>query len=97
MVGEHIICQIELYVMVLVRLLFKDQLQNRRTIWWVDNDAARFCIIKGLSPSLTMKVLIREYYAVNSMPKHRHIAGWNESRARQMWPLGHPGVTVVKP
>ena len=66
MVGEHVICQIELYVMVLVRLLFKDWLQNRRTIWWVDNDAARFCIIKGLSPSLTMKALIREFYAVDA-------------------------------
>ena len=66
MVGEHVICQIELYVMVLARLLFKDWLQNRRTIWWVDNDAARFCIIKGLSPSLTMKALIREFYAVDA-------------------------------
>jgi hypothetical protein len=66
LVGEHVICQIELYVMVLVRLSFKDWLKNRRTIWWVDNDAARFCIIKGLSPSLTMKALIREFYAVDA-------------------------------
>ena len=49
MVGEHIICQIELYVMVLVRWLYKEWFRNRRTIWWVDNDAARFCIIKGLT------------------------------------------------
>ena len=66
LVGEHVICQIELYVMVLARLSFKDWLKNRRTIWWVDNDAARFCIIKGLSPSLTMKALIREFYAVDA-------------------------------
>ena len=66
MVGEHVICQIELYVMVLARWLFKDWFHNRRTIWWVDNDAARFCIIKGLSPSLSMKALIREFYAVDA-------------------------------
>ena len=66
MVGEHVICQLELYVMVLVRLIFKNGLQNRRTIWWVDNDAARFCIRKGLSPSLIMKALIREFYAVDT-------------------------------
>ena len=66
MVGEHIICQIELYVMVLVRWLYRRWFCNRRTIWWVDNDAARFCIIKGLSPSLSMKALIREFYAVDA-------------------------------
>jgi hypothetical protein len=66
MVGEHVICQIELYVMVLVRWVFKQWLCNRRTIWCVDNDAARFCVIKGLSPSLSMKTLIREFYAVDA-------------------------------
>eukprot|EP00435_Cladocopium_sp_Y103_P027118 s386_g6.t1 len=63
LVGEHLICQIELYVMVLIRWQFRDLLHSRRTIWWVDNDAARFCLIKGLSPSPTMRALVREFYA----------------------------------
>ena len=65
-VGEHLICQIELYVMVLLRWQFRDWLCNRRSIWWVDNDAARYCVIKGLSPSETMKNLVREFYAVDT-------------------------------
>eukprot|EP00435_Cladocopium_sp_Y103_P075354 s103_g56.t1 len=60
MVGDHLICQIELYVMVLVRWQFKNLLRNRRTIWWVDNDAARYCTIRGLSPSPSMRNLVRE-------------------------------------
>ena len=44
-VGDHLICQIELYVMVLVRHQFCWLLHQRRSIWSVDNDAARFCTI----------------------------------------------------
>ena len=62
-VGEFLICQIELYVLVLVRWQFCELLHNRRTLWWIDNDAARFCAIKGLSPSSAMRSLIREFYA----------------------------------
>ena len=66
MVGEHLKCQIELYVMVLLRWQLNDWLRNRRSVWWVDNDAARYCVIKGLSPSETMKNLVREFYAVDT-------------------------------
>ena len=66
LVGDHIICQIELYVMVLLRWQFRSWLLNRRSIWWVDNDAARYCTIKGLSPSPSMRFLVREFYALDS-------------------------------
>ena len=65
-VGDFIICQIELYVMVLLRWQFGKDFHNRRSIWWVDNDAARYAAIKGLSPSLTMRILAREFYAMDS-------------------------------
>ena len=65
-IGDHLICQIELYVMVLLRWQFGNWFCNRRTIWWVDNDAARYCVIKGLSPSLTMRSLVREFYSRDS-------------------------------
>jgi hypothetical protein len=61
-VGEQLICQIELYVMVVLRWSFSRRFMNRRTLWWVDNDAARFALIKGISPSLTMKQLVRLFY-----------------------------------
>ena len=60
-VGDFVICQIELYVMVLLRWQFGHAFQNRRTIWWVDNDSARYAAIKGLSPSPT-----RVFYALDA-------------------------------
>ena len=66
LVGDHLICQIELYVMVLIRWQFKSLLHNRRSIWWVDNDAARYCTIKGQSASPSMRDLVREFYAVDA-------------------------------
>ena len=66
-VGDHLICQIELYVMVLVRHQFSELLHQRRSIWWVDNDAARYCTIKGLSPSPSMRALVREFYAADAL------------------------------
>ena len=47
LVGDHLICQIELYVMVLIRWQFRSLLHNRRSIWWVDNDAARLLYNQG--------------------------------------------------
>lgn len=48
LVGDPLICQIELYMMVLIRWQFKTLLCNRCSLWWVDNDAARFLYHKGL-------------------------------------------------
>eukprot|EP00435_Cladocopium_sp_Y103_P001341 s4108_g1.t1 len=62
LVGEQLICQIELYAMVAIRWSFANLFRNRRTLWWVDNDAARFATIKGLSPSLVMRFLVRMFY-----------------------------------
>ena len=57
-VGDHLICQLELYVMVGLRWSLKNLLHNRRTIWWVDNEAARFSLIKGQSGSESMNKLV---------------------------------------
>ena len=64
--GDHLICQIELFVMVQLRWQYRDWFLNRRTIWWVDNDAARYCTIKGLSPSVSMRALVRAFYQMDS-------------------------------
>ena len=65
-VGEHLICQLELYVMVNLRWFLRGSLHNRRIIWWVDNEAARFSLIKGQSGSESMNQLVPEYYHVDS-------------------------------
>lgn len=64
-VGEQLICQIELFAILSARWRFKELLVDRRSIWWVDNDAARYGLIKGLSPSLVMQCLIREFYVMD--------------------------------
>ena len=61
-VGDHLICQLELYVMVSLRWSLKYLLHNRRTIWWVDNEAARFSLIRGQSGSESMNKLVRQYF-----------------------------------
>ena len=62
-VGEQLICQIELYAMVAVRWQFRELLAQRRVIWFVDNEAARFSAIKGISATTTMRVLVREFFS----------------------------------
>ena len=62
-IGDHLICQIELYTMVAIRWEHKLLFHNRRTLWFVDNDAARYALIKGVSPSPTMRILVREFYS----------------------------------
>ena len=66
LVGEQLICQIELYALVAVRWQFRQLLANRRVIWFVDNEAARFSAIKGISATLTMRVLVREFFSLEA-------------------------------
>ena len=59
---------VELYVMVSLRWQLKDLLCDRRSIWRVDNNAARFALIKGLSSSRTMRFLAREFWTSATQP-----------------------------
>ena len=63
--GDQVICQVELFVVLWIRMRFKDLLRERRSIWWIDNAAARHCLIKGVSPRLTMQCLVREFYVMD--------------------------------
>lgn len=65
LVGEQLIAQIELFAVLWTRWRFRDLLHNRRTIFWIDNESARFGLIKGISPSLTMQCIIREFYTMD--------------------------------
>ena len=68
-------CQIELDVMVLLRWQFQSWFCNRRTIWWVDNDAARWCLIKDLTSSLTMKNALSENTKLRMLVPHVQLDG----------------------
>ena len=64
MVGDQLICQIELLAMVLVRWEWKIELSNRRVLLFVDNNSARGAAIKGRSSSLTMDDVVKAFYSI---------------------------------
>ena len=66
-VGEHIICQIELYAMVCIRRMLAPELRGRRSIFFVDNDSARFSIIKGRSGSESMCLLAHAFHELDAI------------------------------
>lgn len=55
--AKQIISQSELATVVLARVETKALLKNRRVIFFVDNEAARFALIKGVSGKSSMQVL----------------------------------------
>ena len=62
LVGDHLICQIELFAIVLVRWEFQKELANKRVLLFVDNNSARGGILKGRSNSPTMDDLVTAFY-----------------------------------
>ena len=54
LIGEQLICQIELYAVVCIRWKMRFLLHKRRSILFIDNEACRFSLIKGRSPSEPM-------------------------------------------
>ena len=51
---SQLISQIELFVVLLVKFQYCKSLANSSTIFFIDNEAARYSLIKGVSPSETM-------------------------------------------
>ena len=50
-VGEQIITQVELFAVLAARIHLADTCRSRKTVYYIDNDAARFSLIRGLSDS----------------------------------------------
>ena len=50
-VGEQLISQIEMYAVLCIRWHARHLLHGRRAILFIDNEACRYCLIKGRSPS----------------------------------------------
>ncbi|CAE7300217.1 kptA [Symbiodinium sp. KB8] len=63
-VGEQIIGQIELYAVLVMRCFLKDDLAGRRTVFWCDNEAARFGLIRNESHSRSMDIMLRAFAKV---------------------------------
>ena len=61
--------------MVAIRWGLARELAARRVIWWVDNESARYALIKGQSLSHTMNSLVREFFDADSLHSSH---GWVE-------------------
>lgn len=48
------ICQIELVAVLLVRYCYRKELATCSAMYFVDNEAPRYCLVKGSSPSVSM-------------------------------------------
>eukprot|EP00435_Cladocopium_sp_Y103_P022564 s4461_g5.t1 len=75
LVGDHLICQVELYTMVLVRWEFQELLSNRRVLLFVDNNSARGGVVKGRSSSPTMDDLLKAFFSAET---HKPSFWWVE-------------------
>ena len=59
---EQVISQAELATAVAIRMNFKKVLKGRKVIFFIDNEAARFAIIKSVSGKSSMQVLTTAFH-----------------------------------
>ena len=62
LVGDQVITQAESCAALLARRNFVVQLSQRRVVFYIDNEAARFSLIKSASPSLTLMRLTQLFH-----------------------------------
>jgi len=63
---QQIVGQSELLPCHAARTIWKERLQNRRIVLYVDNEAARFGLIKGTRPTLDSAWIINEYWTAEA-------------------------------
>jgi hypothetical protein len=67
LVGDQLIGQVELFPIMVTKLLFHDLFKGRRCIYFIDNDSARDCMIKGFSPSITSLSIVSLFNRYESL------------------------------
>ena len=62
-VGQQIICEAEIFAAVLGRWYLSRHYNNCRSIFWIDNDAARFALIKSVPISVPMLCMAQTFHS----------------------------------
>ena len=62
---QQVISQAELAVVVAMRHMLKQRLAGRRVIYFIDNEAAKFSLLKGTSGKVSMQQLTATFHAVD--------------------------------
>jgi hypothetical protein len=65
-VGKQLIGQVELLPVVIAKLLYRDMFKGRRCVYFIDNDSARECLIRGYSSSVASFSLVSLFFLVES-------------------------------
>ena len=63
---QQVVGQAELLPCHAAQIIWKERLRNRRVVVYIDNEAARFGLIKGTSPTLDTAWLINEYWTAEA-------------------------------
>lgn len=63
---KQIISQAELAALLAIQHSLADKLADKRVVYFVDNEAARFSVIKGVSNSSTMMQLAQSFHITGS-------------------------------
>ena len=64
---QQVVGQAELLPCHAAQVIWKDRLHNRRVVIYIDNEAARFGLIKGTSPTLDSAWIINEHWTMESL------------------------------
>ena len=75
-VGSQVICQAEMYAVLLARFLIHEFFFSRRIVIWVDNEAFRFALMNSVSPSVSLLAMVACYGAcwIEQVPTEANIA-----------------------
>ena len=87
MVGEQLICQIQMYAVVCVRWEVRHLLHKRRLLLFTGNEPCRFALIKGRSPWDT---LFRMSHACTCIEASMPCYAWYERIASHSNPADLP-------
>ena len=61
-VGEQLICQIELWPILLIRHKLTTLVSGRKIVWFIDNEPSKEGLIRGYSGSAASAALVQEFY-----------------------------------
>ncbi len=67
--GQQIITQAEAFAVLLARRAYAKLLYGRRSLFFVDNEGARYAFIKGLSPSLPLLKVVQLFFLAGEHDK----------------------------
>ena len=61
--SDQVITLAEAFAVLLARVVFRETLTKRRALFFVDNEGARYSLIKGVSPTLALLQIVQLFHS----------------------------------